>query len=139
MLSKEKPIYIKNFDKENAAVKSKGSIDEVISSFQEEIKKRLEKAGYSLNDNPDGAVVIEGDFIKINEGNRFLRWFIGPFGVGAAKVEIEGVIRDGEKKISDFYLKGKGRGGLYGGKGANMLNAAAKGVAKNLAKLLKNI
>ena len=137
MLAKDKSIQVKKFNTTNAAVKAKFNITGVADILDAELKNRLTKQGYSVSEK--GAITIQGEFVMINEGSRFLRWFIGPFGAGATKLEVEGKILEGNKELQNFNLKQKGYGGFGGGNSENLLKGSAKTIAKKVVKLLEKM
>jgi len=136
MKSTIKSVCVKTFSTERAGIKVSFSEKEIVTSFQDELKKRFQKEGFQLSETENDAVTISGEFVMINEGNQFLRWFIGPFGVGSTKLEIEGSIHANGKELEKFNYSRKGRGGLFGGNGKGLLKGNAAGIAKDIVKLL---
>ncbi len=136
MISKDKSVQISKFGTNNTAVKAKFAVDSIVVNMENALKNRLIKQGYSVDGK--GTVAITGDFVMIDEGNRFLRWFIGPFGVGATKLEVEGKITENGKEVKNFYLKQKGYGGFGGGNSQQLLVGSTRGIAKKIVKLMQS-
>ncbi len=136
MISKDKSIQVSKFGTKNTAIKTKFSVDPIVATMEQELKKRLSKQGYSVA--PSGSVTIQGNFVMINEGSRFLRWFIGPFGAGTTKLEVEGKITEKGKELKSFNLKQKGYGGFGGGNSQQLLLGSTRGIAKKIVKLMQS-
>ena len=136
MKKTSKPIYVETFSTERAGIKVSFSVQDIVTNLQNELKKRLQKEGFQLSESENESMVISGEFVMINEGNQFLRWFIGPFGVGATKLEIEGTIKEDGKEIKKFNFSRKGRGGIFGGSSKNLLISNISGISKDIIRLL---
>ncbi len=136
MIAKDKTIKVSQFGTKNTAVKAKFPVDSIVVSMEQELKNRLTKQGYSVA--PGGTVAVQGEFVMIDEGSRFLRWFIGPFGVGATKLEVEGTITENGKELKSFNLKQKGYGGFGGGNSQQLLTGSTRTMAKKIVKLMQS-
>ncbi len=134
---KSKSLSVRNFDTSNTAIKAKFATDSVIEHFHTNLKEFIEKEGAETSAAEHTDLAIEGDFIMIDEGNRFLRWFVGPFGLGAARIEIEGTIKKDGGEGEKFFFKRKGYGGFGGGKSENLLKNCAKALSKDIVKFMK--
>lgn len=132
-----KPICVEPFSTDGAGIKVSFSEQEIVLKLQNELKQRLQKQEFQLTESKNDSLIISGDFIMINEGSQFLRWFIGPFGVGATKLELEGTIKEDGKVINTFSFSRKGRGGFFGGSSKNLLMNNARGIAKDIIRLIK--
>jgi uncharacterized lipoprotein YajG len=136
VIAKDKTIKVSKFGTQNTAVKTKFPVDSIVVSLEQELKNRLTKQGYSVA--PGGTVAVQGEFVMIDEGSRFLRWFIGPFGVGATKLEVEGTVTENGKELKSFNLKQKGYGGLGGGNSQQLLTGSTRTIAKKIVKLMQS-
>lgn len=136
----EKRVCIKPFNSENAAVKLKSNATgEIVSAISRELKRLAEKAGNFVTDEDSVEISIEGDVVMIDEGSRFMRYFIGPFGVGATKLEVEGKIKNRGMPVHDFHFKEKGLGGIGGGNSEDLLENSARRVARKINKLIQKM
>ncbi len=85
---------------------------------------------------PAGALVVEGEFVTINPGNRAKRYWVG-FGAGASGVGVSGTVTDAAgKTLAEFkHLKHSGIG-IGGGAYEKFLSDDAQDVGKDVAKFL---
>lgn len=78
----------------------------VTDDFSKTLEKELEKSGMVVSQGvlgepaPEGSLVVQGDFLLIDEGNQTRRMAIG-LGVGASKVEahVESYLRAPERNV----------------------------------------
>ena len=131
-----KPIYVEAFSTERAEIKVSFSVQDIVLSLQNELKKRLLKKGFQLSESENETVIISGEFVIINEGSQLFRWFTGPLGVGYTKLELEGTVKENGKEINNFNFSKKGRLGVFGGNSKNLLMSSANRISKDIVKLL---
>ena len=139
MIIQGKPFIVKKLSTENAAVKIKFSEQEIVENMYEETKKMLTKLGKNLVEDENQGITIEGDFVMINEGSRWLRYLVGPFGVGSAKLEVEGTIKERDHVIKNFHYKEKGYGGIGGGAAKVLLSHCCKKMVKKMKDEIKQL
>jgi hypothetical protein len=137
MIDKGTAISVKKFDMANAAVKADFSTDFLADLLAQELTKRVGKEGFNTSGSANYS--IEGRFTLINQGSRFMRWFIGPFGAGATKCEVEGSIKEDGRELTSFCFLQKGYGGFGGGNSSMLLSLSITTLAKRIAKLLRKL
>lgn len=110
----------------------------------DEIKAELEKGGafgaVSVVDGddaaPDGALVVEGEFLSINPGSRAKRYWAG-FGAGASGVGVAGRLLDASGTVLAEFKHRKHSGiGLYGGSYVKFMSDDTKDVGSDIALFL---
>ncbi len=94
-------ISIRNFklDYEITNIENKFEPEHLVQVMKDSLNKFLLKKKYSINNSSD--TVIEGEFIKIDIGNRFLRYLT--MGIaGKVKVAVAGRITVSDQEIQTF-------------------------------------
>lgn len=128
---------IQSFSIDQAVVKTKQDSTEITNAFQEELTRHLGNAGLSIQEMGSGIsrpdITVQGQFIQIDEGSRWMRYFL-TFFAGKAVVEIEGKLLLGDTPITDFYAKATQSAGLFGGSSKGLLKLCAKSAAKKASK-----
>jgi uncharacterized membrane protein YhaH (DUF805 family) len=137
VLSNDKRIVVSKFKTDGAAVKAGISAEILAHILKDESGRRIQKMGYAATESNDNGGTIDGSFIMIDEGNRFLRYMM--FGLGSAKVQVEGAIRQGGTVLKEFDFIGKGRGGIFGGSGEKLLEVATRRVASDIGNLFHSL
>jgi hypothetical protein len=134
MKYKGKPCVMEVWDTSQAVVKTPFGITVITAEFQEGLNRQLMKKGIPLEQkNPDSEVFVRGKYVRVDAGNRFLRYFL-TFFAGKAAVEVEGeLIVQGNRKAS-LHAKAKQGWGLFGGNSESLLRGCAKTCAKRIAK-----
>lgn len=111
----------------------------VLTTFVETFAKKLKKR-FDVQLTPpatdDPAMVCFVRVIRIDQGNRFLRYFLGLF-AGATVFEIDGRVTAPGRPPVPFTLKHKGRMGLFGGNSLSLLKLSSKVLAKKVAARTK--
>jgi len=109
------------------------SPSEVAERFRRELAKRLGKKEVELawRREPRGAEV-RIRFVRIDEGNQFLRWLV-PF-IAPAVVEIEGEVALRGHEPRPFEYVRKAHFGFFGGTPQYMVGVCADRLARGLAK-----
>jgi hypothetical protein len=137
MPAKERAVVVRKFKLENAAVKAEFDVGRVADTLHDELKRLITKKGYRLTLDGSDSITIDGSFVIIDEGNRFLRYLLaGMF--GAAKVEVEGTIKDNGTS-TPFSFSAKGYAGLFGGSGERLLVSGTKTLAKKVFQAFKSM
>lgn len=75
--------------------------EDLITHFEQSLKKYLEKKQYQISSDSD--LVIEGEFSKIDIGNRFMRYISMGF-AGKVLIGISGRIKKGEDMLHEFDI-----------------------------------
>jgi hypothetical protein len=127
-------LSVKDFSLKSVISNSEGAIkeDEVQKTLSSELAKRLGKLGYSVADGADAA--IEGDFIKIDKGNKFVRYLTMGIG-GAVQIEVQGKVTKAGSTLEEFNVTGKANSGSWITSVNWIASFAAKDAAKRIAKL----
>ncbi len=137
MKSISKPIFVEAFSTEKTTIKVSFPEQTIVLKLQDELKKRFMKKGFKLSESENDSIMIKGEFVMINEGNRFLRWLLGLFGVGSTKLQIAGIIKENGQELNSFNYSRKGKMGFLGGQGKNLLMSNACGISIDIVKLFK--
>ena len=131
-----KTCAIEPFSTEQAVVRTQSNLSPILGAFHQELSKRLSKDGLLIGAAPAGLgacdFTVEGQFVRIDEGNRAARYFL-TFLAGAATVEVEGRLFHGEFPVTDLYAKGVQSIGIFGGSSERMLQTCAAGAAGQIA------
>ncbi len=107
----------------------------IVNQLQRSLEKKLGKNGVVLSwqDIPEGSEVRIG-FVRIDQGNRFLRWLF-PF-IAPAVVEVEGELTIGGSGPRPFHYVRKAQVGFLGGSAESMLGVCASRVGNHIAKTI---
>ena len=132
-----RPVHVKAFATDRAGIKIPFSEQKIVDVLKGHIKSRVEKEGFQMSESAVDTLVIDGEFVIIDQGNQFLRWLIGPFGVGCTKLEVEGSLKVNDNVHKKFSYSRKGRGGFFGGNSENLLMNSCRGISKEIVNLLK--
>jgi hypothetical protein len=129
-----KPCVVEVWDASQAVVKAPFGITVITAEFQEMLNRQLMKRGIPLEQkNPGSEVFARGKYVRVDAGNRFLRYFL-TFLAGQAVIEVEGeLIVKGNRKAS-LHAKAKQGWGAFGGNGESLLKVCAKTCGKKIAK-----
>jgi len=138
-------FFVDPLNTQGATIKFKGDANKVVTAFQDELCKRLQKKGLVLltpGIDPENAHVrISPRIVQIDEGNRALRYFL-TFFAGHAVFEVEGQSKVMDLAPLDLYHRARQAGGLFGGSSDGLLVLCAKSAAGKFAgetlKALKN-
>lgn len=94
---------------------------------------RALKAGEAA---PEGALVVEGKFLKIDPGSRAKRYFAG-FGAGKSSVQVSGSVKDASgKTLATFEQQRIGAMGIAGGDSLDKLIDDSGSIGEDVAKFL---
>jgi hypothetical protein len=140
-----KTCAIEPFSADQAVIQTHSNLGPILDAFHQELSKRLSKDGLLIGAASAGLgacdFTVEGQFVRIDEGNRAARYFL-TFLAGAASVEVEGRLFHGEYPVMDLHAKGVQSIGIFGGSSERMLQtcaaAAAGQIAGQIAEALAN-
>jgi hypothetical protein len=94
---------------------------------------RVLKADESI---PDGALIVEGQFVTIDPGSRAKRYFVG-FGAGKSSVKVVGAVKDaGGRTLATFEQRRIGAVGMGGGDSLGKLMSDSRSIGEDIAKFL---
>jgi len=156
-ISKDTPIRIREFPTDNAdlgtgANENKPKYQEIAKEMQENAPRLvLEKVMEGLKEEgfedvvaiqgdetiPDDALVIEGEFTKLDPGDRSKRYGIG-FGAGKSKICASGkVVRgtQGEVLMEFDHCRSQAMG-LFGGDSESQMTNDAEGTGSHMAEFM---
>lgn len=124
-------LTLRGFDGAGAVVKADFPIDDILKNFhtqfQSEWAKRTRKLPLTQH------VTVEGNFIRLDAGSRFLRYLI-PFITGQAVLEIEAKATVDGRPLLDFHRAFKYSMGLFGGSSKSLLTVGAGDAASQIVK-----
>ena len=128
--------YVEEWKTDGADIKVSTSVADVTTEFQTILIKQLEKKGLSIVKTKDEAqIVVRGGFIRIDEGNRILRYFFARI-AGKVVVEVKGeLIINGEETI-EILATGQKTWGTFGGASKRLLVLSAKACAQTASKCI---
>ena len=122
------------WDTSQTVVKAKFGVTVITAEFQEALNRQLMRKHIPLEQKGSNSeVFVRGKFVRIDAGNRLLRYIL-TFLAGKAVVEVEGeLIVKGNRKAS-LHAKAKQGWGLFGGDSEKLLKGCAKTCAQRIAK-----
>ncbi len=137
MPAKQTPVSVRKFTTANAAVNAEFDVARVADALHEELTRLVAKKGYVLAQGDGAGLTIDGSFVMIDEGNRFLRYLLaGMF--GAARVEVEGAVK-GNGAEKPFSFVAKRYAGLFGGSGERLVLSGTRTLAKKVVGVLRSV
>jgi hypothetical protein len=136
-----KSLYFQPFSTTNTVVKAKFDTSEITDFFQETLRHQLEKKGLVISKGEGEAqIMIRGQVVTVDEGNRWLRYFLTFLG-GKTVFEVEGEVLINSVPAGEVHSAKKSGIGVFGGNSEGLLKANAKAAAKDITgqviKLLK--
>jgi len=157
LISKDAPIRIREFPTDNAdlgtgAKENKPKYQELALEMKETAPKLalqalidgLQEEGFNDVEFaeedatiPDGALIIEGEFTKLNPGSRGKRWGVG-FGAGKSQVCASGkVVRSGQGEVLMEFDHCRNQAiGFYGGDSEAQMSKDSRGTGSHLAEFM---
>ncbi len=119
-------------------VKTSFDVRPLTEIFQGELSKRLSKKGLSIQESHPSMrgqdITVRGQFIQIDGGDRWLRWF-SSFLAGKTVIEVKGKLFLGDTQVTDLYAKATQVWGVFlGGNSQRLLKICAKIAAKKVSK-----
>lgn len=124
------------FITQGADIEAGFDVSPVLQSFAEGLAKKLKKR-FDVQFNPPapGSAAVFVRFIQIDEGNRWLRYFLGIF-FGGTRLEIDGNVVNPAGVSKPYTFKHVGRAGLFGGSSLALLKVGGKHLGGKVGKLL---
>lgn len=120
------------FSTANTVVKAKFDTSEITNHFQETLNSQLEKNGLTIYQGQGEAqIMIRGQVVTVNEGNRWLRYFLTFLG-GKTVFEAEGEVLVNGVPAGEVHSVKKSGIGIFGGNSKNLLKSNAKSAAKDI-------
>jgi len=139
----EKLVLIENIATSGAVVNTNIPCKEIESYFHNALEKSFQKLNFICTGNEktgssQNNIRIGGSFVVIDEGSRYLRYFVGVFGAGKGKVEVEIQVMDEQGRKQEFavlIMQGPPflSNGLFGGNGHSIVKEALKKAAHETA------
>lgn len=131
-----KTCTIAQFSLDGALLQTQSDLVVISDAFHEELTGQLAKAGLLLQEpHPllgPAEFTLEGQFVRVDEGNRALRYFL-TFLAGAATVEAEGQLYHGDWPVTPLHSKAQQTIGLFGGSGLGLLKTCTRTAAAQIA------
>jgi len=114
---------------------------QVSQRIRRELEASLQQAEVVPADaKVDSGLVIEGEVLEVDEGNRVLRQFLG-FGAGETILHVTGRVTratDG-KVVASFDIRRVGQFGLFGGRARELIQADIRGHGRDIAYWLARL
>ena len=127
---------IEPFSIAQAQIKTSFDVGFITDIFQGELPKRLSKKGLSIQESHPSMggqeITVRGRFIRIDEGDRWLRWF-SSFLAGKTVIEVKGKLFLQSIHARDLYAKATQVWGVFGGNSQELLKICAKRAAKKVS------
>jgi hypothetical protein len=109
-------------------------MDTLAEGFAKKIRKRFDvQIVQAPPPPPDASPCVVLRLVRLDEGNRLLRYFL-TFFAGGTVLELQGDVRSASGKQQSIRERHKGRAGLFGGDSINLLKASAKYLGTKIAK-----
>jgi len=124
-------VTLRGFDGVGSANKLSSPVQEVIDAFHSAFEKEWTKRSSKMQITKP--VVIEGNFVRIDEGSRWMRYVLTLF-AGHAVVEVDGNATLDGQQIAELHYVEKSAAGLFGGNSRDLLKLCAGGAARKIAK-----
>jgi len=133
-----KQCTVETWDASEGKMKVSFDTSVVMAEFQAALKQQLAKRGLLVKESSEEALIqVRCRFIRINEGNRFLRHIhLSMFGFGNAVIEVDGELIVGGEKVADLEVTARKGNNFhfFGGSGKVLLIRCAKDCAKKISK-----
>lgn len=102
--------------------------------FQSVLEKQLSRKGLSLGqDSPEDKVIINGRFVRIEQGSMLLRQILPLTGAGKTVMEVEGELILGGRQMAQLHAIAE-QSGFRIGTNKDMLEFCAKSCALRITK-----
>jgi len=130
------PCYL-IFSVEHARLSITFDVSAALQNFAEGFaKKARKKFDVQIAPTaPDGAAAVFVRLLYVDEGNRWLRYFLALF-AGKTVLEIDGEMRNAAGQRTPFHETHKGSVGVFGGHSLGLLKVSGKYLGGKLAKKL---
>jgi hypothetical protein len=133
---------IEPFSSAHTALKTQTDPGSITAVFYQELARNLARQGLQIQESHPSlepqAYSIEGAFVRIDEGNRFLRYFL-TWVAGAAVVEVEGWLFQGDVPVRELYSKVSLGVGVFGGSTQKLLKRCALNAAKQISNQVAKV
>jgi len=127
-----RPFRLQAFSTANTVVKAKFDTSEIINLFHETLNSQLEKKGLAQHKGESGAqIIIRGNVVSVDEGNRWLRYFLTFLG-GKTVFEVEGEVLVNGVPAGELHSVKKSGIGVFGGNSQGLLKNNARAAAKDI-------
>ena len=127
-----KTCCLEPFSTENTVVKAKFETKEITDLFNETLNSQLEKKGLTMQKElGEAPIKVHGEVVNVDEGNRWLRYFLTFLG-GKTVFEVEGKVVVNGVPSAELHSVKKSGTGLFGGSSQGLLKANAKAAAKDI-------
>ena len=133
------PCYI-IFSTEHARLQTTFDVSAALQEFADAFAKKSRKQ-FDVQiapTAPDGTAAIFVRLLFVDEGNRWLRYFLALF-AGKTVFEIDGEYRSASGQRQAFHETQKGSVGVFGGDSLGLLKVSAKQLGGKLAKKLMKL
>ncbi len=117
----------------NTVVKAKFDASEITNHFQETLNSQLEKSGLATHQGQgEPQIVVRGQVVTVDEGNRWLRYFLTFLG-GKTVFEVEGEVLVNGVPAGEVHSVKKSGIGIFGGNSKSLLKGNARAAAKDIS------
>ena len=125
---------VERFNTLGAQIKTSFDTSEIVSELHITLEKQLAKQGLILGQGSmENEVVVKGRFVRIDEGDRLLRYFL-TFLAGKAAVEVEGELFYRGRKVAALHAVEKRSAGLFGGSSKGLVRLCANSCGQRIVK-----
>jgi len=136
-------ILVREFDMSGAQVTAyERATNGFGLEFAQALAKNLNESGFDADAVPRGAAVptdvmlVHGDVVKIDGGNRALRYTVG-FGAGAAEFRVRGkVVGQSGDTVGQFATSRRAGVGAFGGDTESLMHRCVESVADDVADMV---
>jgi len=129
-------LTVDGFDGAGAVTNIAFPISAICEAFHKQLRSEWAKRARKLTLTQP--VTITGNFVRVDQGNRFLRYMLLSL-VGNPAVEVEGHFALGDRTLGDFHLRRTHmfRGfGFFGGNSKGMTRFCAENAASDIVKMI---
>ena len=119
----------------NAEFDLSPALQSFADAFAKKLKKRFDVQLFAPAEGQAGAAAAYVRIISMDEGNRWLRYFLGIF-FGGTTFEVEGTVVSTAGASTPFHFKHRGRTGLFGGSSLALLKLSGKYLGGKLGKVV---
>jgi hypothetical protein len=127
------------WDASQALIKASFDTIPIQSEYQQYLYVELQKRGIApVQRTPDSKIVLYGRYVRIDEGDRAVR-YVATFLAGQAAVEVDGglwVDAKGTWRVATIAREGWG---LFGGDSKDLLKKCARKCAENIATQVQQL
>lgn len=136
-------VSVVEFTTEGARVNYEGAYEGMGLQLASEIAIELRRLGHAAEAVPaakegDGAVLVRGRIVRIDEGSRSARFWVG-FGAGAAEFGAEGEVTRADGTVIGAFHDERGSSGMadaWGGSGRTLMQKCLTVVGQDIARMI---